>query len=207
VGEDLSAADVLRASAVLHRGGIVVVPTDTVYGVAASVERPDAIARIFALKNRDPSKTLQVLIPDRGWLNRYARASEDAATLAQLFWPGPLTLLVPAAPEAPKELAPDGVIGLRVPDHPIVKALLAHAGPLAASSANLAGAETPPDVEGIYRLFGDDVDVYLDGGPLEGTGSTVVDLTGDRWTVVRDGVVSSENIERALRRDVPEGPI
>lgn len=130
------------------------------------------------------------------------RRSPDAAALAEAFWPGPLTLVVAASDVAPGALAPDGTIGVRVPGHAIALDLLSRTGPLAASSANRSGEPTPATIAEIQAVFGDAVDGYLDGGTIEGTGSTVVDLTGSKPKVLRSGPISEVDVTEALSRSI-----
>lgn len=190
VGTTLSELD--RAVEALARGGIVVVPTETVYGIAARADDAEAIDRIYALKTRPPEKALQLLVPNGSWIDRLARPSIQARELAGRFWPGPLTILVPG-------LGAQDVVGLRVPAHPVAQALLDRVGPLAATSANRSGDPTPSKIDAIRDLFGDGVDVYLDGGTIEGFASTVVDMSGDEPVIVREGAISAADVANALQ--------
>ena len=165
------------------------IPTDTVYGLAAGAEHAEAVERIYSLKDRPSDKSLQLLVPDGEWLERLGMPSADARLLARRYWPGPLTIVVPSA---------SGTIGLRVPANGLALKLLRRTGPLAATSANRSGEQTPSDVESIRELFGDTVDVYVDGGVIDGVASTVVDTTGPEIVVVREGAVSASEIMRAL---------
>jgi tRNA threonylcarbamoyl adenosine modification protein (Sua5/YciO/YrdC/YwlC family) len=191
-----------EAVAALLRGDVVVLPTDTVYGLAARAEDPAAVRRIFDLKSRPRDKAVQVLVPDADWLDRLARPSEHARRLAAAFWPGPLTIVLPASRDAPPAAVSDGTIGLRVPDHPVSLDILSRVGPLVASSANRSGETTPAAVEAIRRLFGDGVAAYVDAGTIAGHASTVVDLSSGVPVIVREGAVSEGAIAQVL-----EGPI
>ncbi|MGH2689867.1 MAG: L-threonylcarbamoyladenylate synthase [Actinomycetota bacterium] len=173
----------------LRRGGLVVIPTDTVYGLAAPAGDADAARRIFALKGRDEGKPLQILIPDARSMSELARPSRSAVLLAERFWPGPLTLVVPAKA--------GGTVGLRVPGHPLALELLAATGPVSATSANRSGEPTPADIGSIRTHFGAAVDVYVDGGHVDGLPSTVVDVTGPGVVVLREGAVPRADIEGA----------
>lgn len=190
------------AAAALARGGVVVVPTETVYGLAVSPSDPGAVERLYALKGREPGKPLQVLVDGAAGIGRFGLPSEDADALAAAFWPGPLTLVVRAAPTAPASVVSDGTIGLRAPDHPAARALIDAAGPVAATSANRAGEPTPTDVASIRALFGTGVDVYLDGGRIEGSGSTVVDVTGAHPIVLREGPITADAVSRAVGKSI-----
>jgi L-threonylcarbamoyladenylate synthase len=193
-----SSLTVEDAAAIVARGGVVVIPTETVYGIAAT---PDdaGVAKIFEVKQRPREKTLQLLIPDRSWLDRLADPSQAATNLADAFWPGPLTLVVPRSGAAPEAVTNEGTIGLRVPAHPVALDLLAITGPLAASSANRSGEATPQTVAGVAELFGSAVDGYLDGDFIDGPGSTVVAFDGDEPRILREGVLSAERIVAACR--------
>jgi len=178
------------AVAALARGGVVVIPTDTVYGLAAKADHDVAVDRIYALKGRPREKALQLLVPDVSWLDRLGRPSEAVRALAERFWPGPLTIVVPGHT--------DEAVGLRMPDNPLALDVLASAGAVAATSANRSGAETPRDAASIRELFGEGVDVYVDGGTIVGLASTVVDMTGAEPRVLREGAVTADEITRAL---------
>lgn len=169
------------------------VPTETVYGLVARPTR-ELVAKIFELKRRPPEKSVQLLIPGIDHLERLGVPSRSAKTLADGFWPGPLTLVVEAREGAPDALVEGGRIGLRVPGHPIALDVLARCGPLAASSANRSGEETPADIEGVREIFGSDVDGYVDGGHIVGVGSTVVDVSGERALILREGPISSADV-------------
>lgn len=178
------------AVSALVRGGVVVIPTDTVYGLAAKADNDEAVDRIYELKGRPRDKALQVLVPDVTWLDRLGHPSDEVRVLAECFWPGPLTIVMPTDA--------DTTVGLRMPDHPLALEVLEGAGAVAATSANRSGEETPSDAASIRELFGDGVDVYVDGGTIEGVVSTVVDMTGPEPLVVREGALTADEITRAL---------
>jgi L-threonylcarbamoyladenylate synthase len=188
VGEALTTVE--EAVAALVRGGVVVIPTDTVYGLAAKADNAEAVERIYELKGRPREKALQLLVPDLTWLDRFGHPSAAARTLAERFWPGPLTIVVPGD-------AGD-TVGLRMPDHPLALEVLKVAGAVAATSANRSGEQTPRDLGSIREVFADAVDVYLDGGVIDGTASTVVDMTGAEPLVLREGALTVDEITRAL---------
>ncbi len=197
MGEALSVVD--DAVSALDRGGVIVIPTDTVYGLAARADRDAAVRRIAELKGRPLDKAVQMLIPDVTWLETLGQPTDAARILAGRFWPGPLTIVVKASPEAPAVPVAEGTIGLRVPAHPLALEILRRSGPVAASSANLTGRPTPSDIAGVKRLFGDEVDVYVDGGEVAGDASTVVDMTRDRPVIVREGALSAAEIDEAAK--------
>lgn len=180
-----------EAVAALEAGLVVVLPTDTVYGLVVDPRRPGATGRLFAIKERPTDAALPVLAADQA--SAFALAEhvpEAAARLADAHWPGPLTLVVPRAPALALDLggADDDTIGVRVPDHELVRALARRVGPLAATSANLHGRATPATAdEVIGQLTGADIALVVDGGPCRGAPSTVVACTGGEVTVLREG--------------------
>ena len=190
-----------RARDSLRAGGLVVVPTDTVYGIAADAFVPGATSRIFELKQRPRSLPLPILVsrPRQAWA-LCDSVPPGAAELVASFWPGALTLIMPMTPDLEWDLGDSqGKIAVRMPDHPDTIELIEMTGPLAVTSANLTGEPTPPDIEGIRARLGDEVAVYLDGGRAkEETGSTIVDLARRRPSIVREGPITREEIERAI---------
>ncbi|HEY6570221.1 MAG TPA: L-threonylcarbamoyladenylate synthase [Candidatus Limnocylindrales bacterium] len=196
--------DAARAEAVEHlrAGRIVAIPTDTVYGIAADLALPDAIERLFAAKQRPPEKAVAVLLADAEQAWTLGLASPAARVLADAFWPGGLTLVLTAQPEArlPTALAAGApTIGVRVPDHPAPRALAAVLGPLPTTSANLSGAADARDAAEVAATLGDAVALVIDGGPIRGgPASTVVDCTSDRPAVLRSGAIDPALIARAL---------
>lgn len=192
-----------RCKESLAEGGLVILPTETVYGLAARVDRREAVERIFEVKGRDAAKALPVMVKDAACAAELA-ASECRKSLFRLsvFWPGPLTLVVKAAPLEWLEWVAPGSrkVGLRVPDHPFLLRLLQETGPLAVTSANLSGKEPPADSRDLDPLLVERVDLLLDQGRA-GTGnpSTVAELVGDGLEIIRPGALSREELERALR--------
>jgi len=183
----------------VQRGEVVVLPTDTVYGVGADAFNPDAVAAVLAAKGRDRQMPPPVLIPDIRTVDGLARDVPAAArALMEAFWPGPLTVIVLAQPSLMWDLGEThGTVALRVPDHAAALALLARTGPLAVTSANLTGqppATTAADAE---AQLGASVAVYLDGGRSPGgSASTIVDATSpDGLRVVREGALTQADLE------------
>ncbi len=196
-----------RAVDVLRRGGLVALPTETVYGLGADARNELAVRRIFAVKGRPSSHPLIVHLPDASRLSDWARAvPESARRLAEAFWPGPLTMVLPRT-----ERASDAVTGgqdtvaLRVPAHPVARAVLERFGEgIAAPSANRFGGVSPTTAEHVRQDLGDAVDLILDGGPCAvGVESTIVDLSGSSPSILRPGGVGREAVERVLGRTVP----
>ena len=196
MGHKLGSVD--AAVEALERGGVVIIPTDTVYGLAASANSPDAIERIFEIKGRPSDKALQLLVAGEEWLERLGRPSAEARTLARRYWPGPLTIVIEAGRDVPAAVGGSGTVGLRVPAHPVALEILDRVGVVAATSANRSGYSTPHDVPSIRLLFGEEIDVYVDAGRIEGRASTVVDLTRSGPSIAREGAIPSREIMRAL---------
>jgi L-threonylcarbamoyladenylate synthase len=188
-----------RAAAALTIGDPVVVPTDTVYGVAVAARVPGATARLFLVKDRPPEAALPVLVADAEQARSLAGDLTPAAErLMAEFWPGGLTLVVPRKAGLKLELggADDTTIGLRLPDHPVPRALAARVGPLAATSANRHGHETPADAAAVADELGAAVDLVLDGGPCEGAASTVASVTSEGVTILREGRIPGADVLR-----------
>jgi L-threonylcarbamoyladenylate synthase len=191
----------VRARDALQAGELVVVPTDTVYGVAADHFAPGATAKVFELKKRPRSLPLPILVsrPRQAWA-LCDSVPPGAAELVATFWPGALTLVMPQTPDLDWDLGEaTGTIALRMPDHADMIELIEITGPLAVTSANLSGEATPRDVALIRERLGDAVAIYLDGGPAkEESGSTIVDLARRRPRIVREGPIVRAQIERAI---------
>lgn len=185
--EDAATPD--RLVDVLAAGGVVVLPTDTVYGLAAAASQPAAVARIFELKGRSADVPIAVLCTDAGQALALAGAlGPTAARLAAAHWPGPLTLVLPRRADLDWELGqPRDTIGVRCPDHDLVRALAARVGPLATTSANRHGVPTPATATDAATSLTGPVDLVVDGGHLHGTASTVVDLASEPPRVLRQG--------------------
>ena len=181
----------------VSRGEVVVLPTDTVYGVGADAFSPEAVARVLAAKGRTRQMPPPVLIPSVRTVDGLARdVSVAARALMDALWPGPFTIIVHAQASLAWDLGETaGTVALRVPDHAAALALLARTGPLAVTSANRTGLVAATTAEAARYQLGDAVSVYLDAGdsPL-GKASTIVDATGPTLRVVRDGGVSRDRL-------------
>ncbi|MDQ3879208.1 MAG: L-threonylcarbamoyladenylate synthase [Actinomycetota bacterium] len=186
------------ALAALDDRRCIVMPTDTVYGIAARPEHPEAIALVFALKGRPDDKPLPVLGGGIADLTRIARFDDRALRVASRWWPGPLTLVLPRASGFEHDLGggPDASVAVRIPSHPLARELLDASGPLAVTSANRSGEEPAADVSSAREIFGDEIPVYLDGGAAHGRASTVLDLT-DVPRVLRVGAIEADQLLRS----------
>jgi L-threonylcarbamoyladenylate synthase len=196
------AAQVAAAVAALRRGELVGLPTETVYGLAADAMNPEAVRRIFALKGRPADHPLIVHIADADALPRWTRgASASAQALAERFWPGPLTLVLPRAASVPTVVTGgQDTVGLRCPAHPLaLEVLRAFDGGLAAPSANRFGRISPTSARHVREEFGDRLPLVLDGGDCAvGIESTIVDLSGATPRILRPGQVSRAAIEAVI---------
>jgi len=192
------------AAEVLRDGGIVALPTDTVYGIAVAVSTPGGIERLFSAKGRPPDRAVVLLLDDAAQAARAGSMTPAAAALAAAAWPGGLTVVVPQRPDVVWPAALTGgatTIGLRVPDHDAPRALARVVGPLPTTSANVSGLPEASDPAGILDQLGDAVDLILDGGPAHGgPASTVVDCTGALPAIVRVGAVPVADVMAILDR-------
>ncbi len=189
----------------LVEGGVIAIPTDTVYGIAASIFSQPAIDRVYAIKGRDPSKSLPVLVSSLAALERLTEPLDvRTALLLERFWPGPLTLVLPARPGLDEFLtAEDGTIGVRMPNHPLALEMIDRAGgAIACTSANRSGEAPACNAGEVAASLGADIDLTLDGGiTTGGVPSTVVALRGDAMVVLREGTIPGWEID-AVWRDV-----
>ena len=193
-----------RAAAieVLRSGGVVALPTDTVYGISVALETPGGIERLFHVKRRPPDRGIMLLLDDATQAGMIGVMGPAATALADACWPGGLTVVVPQRPDVrlPAALtAGVATVGLRVPDHGAPRALAAAVGPLPTTSANVSGLPEARDATEIQEQLGDTIDLILDGGPAHGgPASTVVDCSGDLPRVVRVGAIGLEQVAAIL---------
>jgi L-threonylcarbamoyladenylate synthase len=201
---------VAEAVAALRRGEVIGLPTETVYGLAADASNARAVAKIVALKGRPADHPLIVHIAGAEALPEFCReVPAQARALAQAFWPGPLTLILPRAASVPDAVTGgQDSVGLRCPAHPLALELLrAFGGGLAAPSANRFGHISPTSAAHVRSEFGDAVPVVLDGGDSEvGIESTIVDLVSSRPRILRPGRISREQIVEVLGVEVEDAP-
>ena len=195
-----------EAIATLRSGGIVALPTDTVYGIAVALNTPDGVEALFAAKRRPPDKGIMLLLADAAQAPTIGQWPPAAATLADAFWPGGLTVIVPQRADVPLPAALTGgapTIGLRVPDHPAPRALAEAVGPIPTTSANISGLPEAGDATSIVDQLGDAIGLVLDGGAAHGgPPSTVVDCTVDPPRILRAGAISVDRIEAVLGHPV-----
>ncbi|MFL5777753.1 MAG: L-threonylcarbamoyladenylate synthase [Chloroflexota bacterium] len=196
-------AGLAAAIDVLRSGGLVGLPTDTVYGIAVALDTPGGIERLFAAKARPPEKGIILLLADIQQAASIGILGPSASALAEAFWPGGLSLVVGQHPGArlPSSLTGGAAtIGLRVPAHPAPRALAAAVGPLPTTSANRSGEPEAPDAAGVVAALGSAVDLVVDGGPSKGgPASTVVDCTGEPASILRAGAVPRDALVLVLR--------
>jgi len=195
-------AAVKRASAELRAGGVVGLPTETVYGLAANALDARAVQRIFVIKGRPSHNPVILHVSDLAMARRYVREwPEVAERLAMAFWPGPLTLVLPRAETVPDVVTAGGeTVGVRWPSHPLIQAVIRECGfPLAAPSANPSNEVSPTNAEHVRKTLGGKLRVIVDGGQSQvGIESTVLDLCHRPVRILRPGLVHSESILAAL---------
>jgi len=201
--ELLNPLQIDEVAALLNAGHVVVIPTDTVYGVAAKFEIDSAVQQLFAIKQRPSSVPLPVFVNDGdGVFQVGGRETAAASTLAHAFWPGPLTLIVPALASSAERIGSgDGTIGFRRPNDELVQYLVSRCGPLAVTSANEHGEPPCTTVVEVQEAFeGNElVAAVLDGGLRNGTVSTVVICDDHGYRIVREGALSSDQLAAAFR--------
>ncbi len=193
---------------ILKKGGIVVYPTDTFYGLGANVYQAEVVKKIYILKARDLAKPVSLVVSDLTMAREMATAIPPIfESIAHQFWPGPLTIVLKAAPSLPAELqSPEGSVGIRWPDHPWLRALIEGAGfPLTATSANLTGKKEISDPEEALKIFSGKVDIIVDAGKSHSLlPSTVIDLTQKRPRILREGAVPVSKLRPYLEEQDPD---
>lgn len=198
----LTQNDIERAAQILRDGGLLGIPTETVYGLGANGLNPEAVANIFRAKGRPQDNPLILHIPDAAWLERYCRNIPDTAyILAEKFWPGPMTMVLER-----KELVPDVVtakletVGMRCPAHDLCRAIITAADvPVAAPSGNTSGRPSPTNAQHMLEDMDGKIDAIIDGGACQvGVESTIIDLTCNPPRVLRPGGVTLEQLQEVL---------
>ncbi|MCI0483805.1 MAG: threonylcarbamoyl-AMP synthase [candidate division NC10 bacterium] len=193
-----------EAVAVLRRGGLVAFPTDTLYALGADLFKPEAVARVLEVKKRSQDKPIPVFIGTMEDVNEVARDLPGAAwQLAERFWPGPLTLVLLAAPNIPEAVtAGTGTIGIRIPkSHLTLEILAALDHPITGTSANRSGGVDPVTVADVVRGLGNRCDLILDGGRAPGgIASTVLDCTELPFRIIREGAITAQALGTVLSK-------
>lgn len=192
-----------EAASAVRRGELVVLPTDTLYGIGADAFSPEAVHELLAAKGRGRGMPTPVLIGSPNTLHGLVTDfSEQAWELVDAFWPGALTLVAKHQPSLAWDLGDTGgTVAVRMPLHPVAIELLTEVGPMAVSSANLSGHPAPEDCDAAREMLGDSVSVYLDGGPTPGIQpSSIVDVTGKVPVLLREGALTADQ----LREVVPD---
>lgn len=189
-----------RALAVLKKGGLVAFPTDTVYGVGALAFDGKAIESIYLAKDRPVEKAIPILIGDLRELGEVGvDIPQVARQLASRFWPGPLTILVPKRSDLPESVSATSTVGVRIPDHETARVLLRATGPMAVTSANISGAQSPVTAEEVYEQLGGRIPLIIDGGRTPGgVPSTLVDCTAPEIKILREGPITMAGLLSAL---------
>ena len=186
----------------LRSGEVIVFPTETFYGLGANALQEDAVERVAVLKGRDAKNPMALIIADLDMLKEVvADPPPMAERLMSVFWPGPLTLVLPAKKGLSSLLCnPNGGVGVRVSSHPVASALVKRFGhPLTATSANPSGAEPARTIAQAQTYFANRLRIFIDAGELKGQkGSTVVECHGDRYKVIREGEISSQELDSSL---------
>ena len=187
---------------ILQTGGVIAFPTDTVYGLGADAFNPTAVERIYEIKTRPKYQQFPLLIADVKQLTALAEPIPEIAWfLATQFWPGELTLVLPKTASLPAYLASGPTIAVRIPDHPVCLALIQHLGnPLIGTSANTSGQPAALTAEEVEQQLGGKIDLIINGGECPGgKESTIVDTTHEPPIILRQGIISSHEIDKAYK--------
>ncbi len=189
-----------KGISILRQGGLVAYPTDTVYGLGACINLPQAVARVYKVKERPRNMPLSLLLADTSQLTEVAEPVPPAAwPLIHSFLPGALTIVLLKSSSVPDTITAGGTtIAVRIPAHPVPIDLIAGLGaPIVGTSANLSGRPSPLTAEEVYSQLGDKVDLIIDGGRCPGgKESTIVDVTGETPLVLREGAISRKELEQ-----------
>jgi len=196
---------VKEAVQILKKGGVIVLPTDTVYGLGADAFNSKAVDRIYEIKNRPRHLPLPLLLSDVSQITMIAESVPEVGWfLASRFWPGGLTLVLPKIASLPSYLTRGPTIAVRIPNHPICLALIEGLGrPIIGTSANISGRPSCLTTDEVKQQLGDKVDLIIDGGKCPGGGeSTIVDVTGEVPVVLRQGIIAQYEIDKILESSV-----
>jgi L-threonylcarbamoyladenylate synthase len=181
----------------LQREEIIAFPTDTVYGIGVLLSSRSGIQKLFIAKARSPQKAIAVLIGNMDQLPLVVEEfPQTARILADHYWPGAVTMVLPKRQDLPENISPYPTIGVRMPNHPLIQEMLNTTGPLATTSANLSGGADPTTAEEVNQQLGDNIQLILDGGKIAGgLPSTVIDCTQTPPAVLRQGAIKPQDIE------------
>ena len=198
--EIIPVSEIQTALRVLQSGGIVAFPTDTVYGLGALAFDNDAIQSIYIAKDRPIEKAIPILIGDLSDLEKIVDNIPDMALrFAARFWPGPLTCIVPKKQTLPLAVSATATVAVRIPDHVDALALLRAVGPMAVTSANISGGSNPSTAQEVYEQLKDRIPLILDGGKTQGgVPSTLVDCSGEKPLILREGPISLDELMAVL---------
>jgi L-threonylcarbamoyladenylate synthase len=189
-----------EALKILHKGGLVAFPTDTVYGLGALAFNGKAVESIYSAKDRPVDKAIPILLGDLGDLPKVTSSLPPmAAKLASRFWPGPLSLVVPKNLNLPEAVSATATVAVRVPDHEAARAILRAVGPMAVTSANISGQPSPVTADEVFAQLGGRIELIINGGKTPGgMPSTLVDCTGNEPAILRNGPISMAELLSAL---------
>jgi len=184
----------------LIAGEVIVAPTETRYGMLARADSEDSVKLLYSLKNRKIKQPMAVFVGNLEMMMHYGVMTPAIQRLSKLYLPGPVTLIISALEGTRLPIIVDGKIGMRISSSPVIEKVMATTPfPVTATSANLSGTEDSVSIDEIYEIFGDEIPLYLDGGRLEKTTSTVVDCTGIEPVILREGAIAKEVIFDALK--------
>ena len=188
---------ITKAKKVVDSGGVIAIPTDTIYGLAVGAFNKEAVEKLYEVKKRGRDKAIPVLIGDVNDLEKVAKdLNPKAKKLAEKFWPGALTLIVKKQSEIADAISLDDTVGVRIPDHDLIRGLLRATGPLATTSANVSGEAPALDIDDLLKSGTEGIDLIIDGGDVDGgVASTVVDCTDEEFRILRVGPITEEMLK------------
>jgi L-threonylcarbamoyladenylate synthase len=189
-----------RALEILESGGIVAFPTDTVYGIGTSAFNNEAVLRLFEVKGRSRTQAVPVLISSMAQIDTVTNGLSDLARhLAERYWPGPITLVLAKNTNLAEAVSPSETVGVRMPKHEFAKSLIDAAGPLAVTSANITGHQSLSGADEVFQVMKGEIELVIDGGKTPGqVPSTVVDCTGRKPVILREGPISQAEIDLCI---------
>jgi L-threonylcarbamoyladenylate synthase len=195
-GEHFLPLDVIRD--IYQQGGLFVYPTETLYGLGADPFNEKALGKLYSVKQRPREMPVSIAVSSISMMKRFGEVNSNLETIAQHLLPGPVTVLLRALDDIPRNLTKDNRIGLRIPDHPIPLNIIESIGPITATSANIHSKPAPQDIKEAMKQLGDGVDLYMDCGESKHKGpSTIVDCSESSISIIRKGVIPEKEI-RAL---------